>query len=150
MALLPTRMPRKMKIVAGFHGFDTVPEEGEELRERRDLGTRDVQKVVCATFGRWESEVSRASAVAENARDCHCRLAHDVQMVCSDRRALDGAILGLRFVLISSRVEECRSEVGGLIGVRHLLLLATGPSRRQRPSKAGQLQTSRVPQKGYG
>lgn len=93
MALLPTKMPRIMKMVAGFHGFAAGLVDGELVRERRDLGRREVQKVGCATRGRLDSSASRVSNVAEKGRDCICRLTHVAQMVCSGLNALEGAIV---------------------------------------------------------
>lgn len=67
MLLLPTRMPRKMKIVKGFQGlragWGVVVGE-----ERMDLGMREVQNVGWATFGRGDSGASRARGVAEKDR----------------------------------------------------------------------------------
>ena len=68
MLLLPTRMPRKMKIVKGFQGLDAGLAGLKE--ERRGLGRREVQNPGWAIFGRWEvdADVSRARVVAEKDR----------------------------------------------------------------------------------
>lgn len=69
IALLPTRMPRKMKIVNGFHGFEVALAVVGEDEERRDLGRREVQKVAWAILGRLDSCASWMRVVAEKGRD---------------------------------------------------------------------------------
>jgi hypothetical protein len=94
IALEPTRIPRTMKIVAGFQALDLGCAGSEASRRRNALGTSERHSEGFATRGRCDVPSCKRLEVAKVLRGVlvDCR-AHCEQMLSVCLKALEGAMM---------------------------------------------------------
>lgn len=97
IAFDPTRMPRTMKIVAGFHSLDFGVLGPDSASRLKAFGTRERHNEGLATRGRCEPSFCSRAGVAKPLRGVVCSRAHCEKALSDCRNALEGAILTLTF-----------------------------------------------------